>query len=340
MQDRKAEKKKQELLDYIVKNLKDCMLERYQSCKVEIRSTLKENNLRKTGVSLTEIIDGQRKTPIIYMDEILDKYMSSCGIRKFMDLGYMDYERICCMMGVEFEQAFEKLRTYGMANITDFQKVEKDIRLCICDPRRNTEMLRGLVYEIKGDFAQYYIIRRPENTSIKISNSLLHMWGISLTRLYKTALSNMKNEIKFSNCIEELNPRVDEPEEDNVSLYILTNKENDNGAAVIMNPEVQDMIAEKMKGDYYVMPISRHRLLVLPGSSAMSLAEITERLRWSNTYQTPERDFLSDHVQHYSAYAHILENAYWYELRVKEYPQKYGQEPEDPRKKGMCLARG
>lgn len=318
----KKEQKKQEILDYLVKDLREYLPgppgDYYI---VEVRSVIKENNQKETGVSVTET--SGRHSFMLYLDDIIEGCKTYYG-EKIEDLKEMDFERISSIAEGKVEQAFEKLQNLEMETIVSYAKIAQKIRLCICEPRLNTEMLKNLVYDIKGDFAQYYMIHL-DSLNVKVSKSMLKMWDVPKKSLYKRALENMEQEVKFTKCIEELHPGVDEVEADNIQLYILSNQNHDNGAAVIMHPKVQCMVAEKMKGDYYVMPVSRHHLMVLPDSCAMSLDDITAHLKWNNTYQIPRQDYLSDQIQHYSAYAHVLENAYRYQWMVKEYPQKYGK---------------
>lgn len=93
-----------------------------------------------------------------------------------------------------------------------------------------------------------------------------------------------------------------------------------------MNPDIQDMIAKKLNGDYYVLPSSRHEVILLPEEDAMPLEEMTELVQSVNRSEVSEEDFLSDQVQHYSAYAHVLENAGQYVRNVEKNPEKYGKE--------------
>lgn len=313
----KAKQKRQEILDYLVKDLQDYLPGQPGDYVVEIRSVIKENNQKETGVSVTEA--SGRHSFTMFLDDIVEYYGE-----KIEDLKKEDFEKLCIIAEGKVEQAFEKLQSMEMKKIASYPKIANRIRLCICDPRQNTEMLKSLVYDIKGDFAQYYMIHL-DSLNVKISKSMLKLWGISQNHLYKTALKNMEQEVKFTKCIEEFQSGVDEKEEDNIPLYILSNQEQDYGAAVIMHPGIQTMIAEKLNGDYYVMPVSRHYLMILPETCAMSLDEITAHLKWNNAYQIPRQDYLSDKIQHYSGHAHVLENAYHYQRMRKEYPQKYGK---------------
>ena len=92
-----------------------------------------------------------------------------------------------------------------------------------------------------------------------------------------------------------------------------------------MNPDIQDRIAKELKGDYYVLPSSKHEVILLPEEDAMPLEEMTELVQSVNRSEVSEEDFLSDKVQHYSAYAHVLENAGQYVRNAEKDPEKYGK---------------
>ncbi len=45
-------------------------------------------------------------------------------------------------------------------------------------------------------------------------------------------------------------------------MYCLSNEARANGAVYIMREDVQQMVAEKLGGDYYVLPSSIHETLI------------------------------------------------------------------------------
>ena len=98
------------------------------------------------------------------------------------------------------------------------------------------------------------------------------------------------------------------PSEDEMPLYILSNKHKTQGASIIFNKALMTRIAEKI-GKYYILPSSIHEVLIVPaisGNSAKELAQIVKRV---NEESISERDKLSDNVYEYDFEAESIKIA-------------------------------
>ena len=85
----------------------------------------------------------------------------------------------------------------------------------------------------------------------------------------------------------------------NADLYILSNKASCNGAASIYYPGVKKKIAELLDSEYYVLPCSRHEVLILPCSSSDSAEVLKGIVREANRECLKEDEVLSDTVLRY-----------------------------------------
>ena len=82
-------------------------------------------------------------------------------------------------------------------------------------------------------------------------------------------------------------------------LWIVTNRKAFNGASAIAYPKILRQIYEKIGEPYYILPSSRHELLVLGISCTpedMSRRELPELVSFVNTTQVASKDQLSDSV--------------------------------------------
>lgn len=325
------EQKKEELLDYIKKHLQDYLPEKYKSCKLETQTVLKANDTELTAICLAIEREGGNIAPCIYLEELMESYRNGLQIHDMAELDERDFHSICLKAADVFQTAIVDAETLDMEALLDFENIKDKLKVCICDPERNEKMLRGIVHDRNGDFAQYYTIQNypMKECSIKITENIINQWGISKDEVRKIAMENLTHDMQFMNIsemISKINP-ID-MELPTVPLYILTNNENKFGSGLIMNPDIQSMIAEKLQGDYYVLPSSIHEVLIIPEAEAMSVEEMAEMVKIVNEKEVSEQDYLSEHVQHYSAYAHILENAFQYEKNIQRGSKKYGRKPD------------
>lgn len=93
---------------------------------------------------------------------------------------------------------------------------------------------------------------------------------------------------------------------DGPDLYCLTNEVNVNGAVYIMREDVQQMVAEKLGGDYYILPSSVHETLILPKSENMSFQRLQTMVQDVNAMCVSEEEVLSDGVYQYDSKSHTF----------------------------------
>lgn len=76
--------------------------------------------------------------------------------------------------------------------------------------------------------------------------------------------------------------------------------------ACIIDDNIQKMIAEKVGGDYFVLPSSVHEVLIMPKSEDMDPKELRNMVQDVNATQVAEGEILSDQVYEYDVKTHKL----------------------------------
>ena len=102
-------------------------------------------------------------------------------------------------------------------------------------------------------------------------------------------------------------------EDDDRTIYVLTNVDRTLGAAVITREGLLQDISEKVGGSYYVLPSSTHEVLIVPMNGAFSKDELRNMVREVNENEVSAEDFLSNKVQVYSASRDKLMNVEAYD---------------------------
>ena len=119
------------------------------------------------------------------------------------------------------------------------------------------------------------------------------------------------------------------PEEYGPPLYVLTNKEKTQGAAMIARPDIMKEIGDKFGCDYYVLPSSTHEVLVMPVSAGVELEMLSAMVHEVNATEVSPQDKLSDKVQYYDREREQLRNAFESaekEIEVAKVPKEKTQE--------------
>lgn len=90
---------------------------------------------------------------------------------------------------------------------------------------------------------------------------------------------------------------IEEP--DGPQMYILTNTRKLHGANIMLYKEYLEIAAEKMNGDFYIIPSSIHELIAVP-VSAQGLEELREMVKAANDNQLTPEEILGYEVYRYN----------------------------------------
>jgi gamma-glutamylcysteine synthetase len=101
-------------------------------------------------------------------------------------------------------------------------------------------------------------------------------------------------------------------------MFVATVPDKIHGAGVIAYPNFMEDAAQKMGGDFFVLPSSIHEVLLVKDNGQMTAKELENMVKEVNATQVEPADQLTDHVYHYDSQNHIFELADKYEERMKE----------------------
>ena len=204
--------------------------------------------------------------------------------------------------------------------ITDFDQVKDNIVCRLANAEMNEEYLANKPHTFVEDLAVVYVIDLGGNEaghmSAPITNTLMEQYGITTEELHDIALHNLSEsqiefktmrdvlvDMMFPDGIKEDDPRafMVPPEEENPSMYVLTNAERLNGAAAILDAKTMEDISEKLGGDFIILPSSIHETLILPVNEDMSRQMLESMVQDVNAGQVAPEERLSDHVYMYDS---------------------------------------
>lgn len=121
--------------------------------------------------------------------------------------------------------------------------------------------------------------------------------------------------------------------EDSV-MTVITNVQGINGAAAIFYPDQMDKIAERLGGDYFILPSSVHETLVVPDDGKMSFLELRSMVTEINATMVNPSERLTDEVYHYDSKDKVFEKAATFDARQKA---KTKQQEKDVSNKDQSL---
>ncbi len=226
--------------------------------------------------------------------------------------------------------ALSQIPQVDTAQLGDYSKVKDQLIMQVIPVEPNAEMLKNLPHKTIEDIAVVYRIdvsdSRHHDASILITNQMMDRFGITPEQLHQDAvLSQTEHRAptlkNMSEMMAEMSGGFMEMEES--PMWVATVEGGVNGAAVVQIPAFMDEAAEKLGGDFFVLPSSVHECLFIRDDGAFDREQLESMVQNVNATEVSPADFLSDSVYHYDADARIFEKAVTFEARVAEQAVAY-----------------
>ena len=286
---------------YVEENIKDYLPSRYADANIHIlncRKTTKSESYTGINVALPDR-GVNEATPLISLDGIYKKMQEeNISIGKIMkDIAGVVKE--CAEKEIKIdlskrnilENLFTVAVNYSDANLDDKPYIQ----------------INDIAIVAKSEVAY------NENGAITITNDLVEMLGMSPDEIMTMA---MENNAKFSRPVcrdmltlmsDLLDADLPKPKADEPKMYVLTNRRGIYGASFIADKQVLGSIADKLGGDFAILPSSVHELIIIPEIKKHMLPELKTMVEDVNrTLVVEQGTFLSDNVYVYDAKKYIV----------------------------------
>ena len=312
-----------EFKDYVKEHVLEYLPEQYKNANMDIRQAVKNNDVVLDG--LTIFNPNGNMSPTIYLNAAYEEYQQG-----------MDIEDVVGKIADAYIEHIEPREEYrfnfDLQEVKNYEVVKDFIYPKVSNLQSNVNRLSNIPYTQKEDLAITYHIWANGNEesmgTITINNDLMELYGVSMDTLHGQAMNNMDkiSPLKFesiqetmvkmmaSDFAQEEGIPLEEAKDlirasipnDGPDLYCLTNEVNVNGAVYIMREDVQQMVAEKLGGDYYILPSSVHETLILSKSENMSFQRLQTMVQDVNAMCVSEEEVLSDGVYQYDSKSHTF----------------------------------
>ncbi len=312
-----------EFKDYVKEHVLDYLPEQYKNANMDIRQAVKNNDVVLDGLTIFNP-DGDM-SPTIYLNAAYEEYQQGMDIDDVVGKIADAY--------IEHIEPREEYRfNFDLQEVKNYEVVKDFVYPNVSNLQSNVNRLSNIPYTQKEDLAITYHIWANGNEesmgSITINNDLMEMYGIGVDTLHEQAMNNLDkiSPMKFESLQETMVGMMacDFAKEEGISIdeakdlirgsipnagpdvYCLSNESRANGAVYIMREDVQQMVAEKLGGDYYVLPSSIHETLIVPKSENMPFQELQDMVQSVNATCVSEEEVLSDGVYQYDAKSHTF----------------------------------
>ena len=254
---------------------------------VEIQRILKNNGVAMVGLAIRK--EGQRIAPLIYLEGFYEQFLAGESV-----------ENLSHILLNQREEAPE-LTNWDYGKIFDFREIKDRILFKLINTEKNEELLKEVPHIPMLDFSIVFYLMLPtfeeEKGSILVKNEHCRLWGTDQAELYECAKENAPKHCPhvFCSLAKFLAIQfLEEVEEEDI--FVLTNEQGVNGAAVVLYPNILQWVFGKLEGSYYLLPASVHEFLVVPSKRGITAEELRTIVREVNQTQISREEFLSDDV--------------------------------------------
>ena len=267
---------------------------------VEVRDVRKNNGTILHGLLARK--EGCNVAPTIYLDTYLEAYERGMPlgpiVRRMLDAYQENWGEGPIDMG--FFRSFERVRD----------------RICcrLIGRERNEALLEEIPYIEFLDLAVcfYYAYRGGLGDGmIQINNSHMEMWGSNMMELLALLKRNTPRLFPWACCgIEEVLTETACGDDadfrhildalcEEVPMKILSNERRIQGAVCMLYPGVLKEMADRIGGDFFIIPSSVHEVILLPDTDK-GLNEALKQLIWEvNRTKVAPEEVLSDALYRY-----------------------------------------
>ncbi|MCI9080347.1 MAG: hypothetical protein HFH68_15815 [Lachnospiraceae bacterium] len=279
---------------------------------IEIHTIIKNNSLELEGMVIVE--EGRNISPNFYLQFYYEDYLKGAEI---VDIAKGMAEKHNKMQNNEF----------GSFSMDISNCIDKIVcRLVSCE--RNNKLLEEIPYIPFLDMAIifYCLVTEDENGigSVRISNSIMERWDMTIKTLYTIAIHNTERLFPKVFCPLKvmLKSILDSEGQDMPDIFeniengcykeeeapfILTNRRGINGSAAILYPECLKNIGKMTETGVYIIPSSIHELLIIPDDGQISPDGLKQMVEEVNAGCVAADEVLSDMVYYYSVEKNIIE---------------------------------
>lgn len=171
----------------------------------------------------------------------------------------------------------------------------------------DTEFLNLKVY-----YKVLYPMGRGSMATVKITNGMLKMWGISETELQENAMQNMKDDgYRICDMMSVIRGMFGEAEETGTAdlkadMYVMLNQNRTEGAAGMLHIGLIQKFAEDRGTDLYILPSSIQEIILIPFDKKNSPEMLKEMVTEINQTQVEEEEQLGNSIYAYSRESGVI----------------------------------
>ncbi len=267
-----------------------------EGTEIQRKEVLKNNGVVKDALVVS--YSDSKAAPTLYFDDLY----------RMIEEGH-DLSEITESTAMHLDEC----REYAPA-ITSFseESARENLYCAVIGKQENEQLLSNVPHEVMEDLAVVARYKVGDTGSFLVDDAACRAFQMTPEEVLEAAHMNTNGqeitcrpmgevirEIMLQEGMPEyyIDEMVDSQMQD-CPLWVMSNGQRD-GAAVITSPKAMNSAHEKLGEDYYVLPSSRHEVILIPESKAPDVEYLKDMVRGVNSTALEKTDKLSDSVYHY-----------------------------------------
>ena len=295
--------------EQFVADVKDRLAEQGADVKVSVNEV---NKLNESYEAITVTPEGSNIGVNMSIEKFYDAVQDGTPYDSVVDKAVETINR-----------GIEQRPDIDVAALTDYSQMKEKLAMEVVSAEANKEMLENVPHQNMEDMAVVYrfILSSDDEgrASVLVTNQILENMGVTPEQLHADAMENAPQikpaEIKgMSEVMAEMMGieqaemmgivPVDPKDE---QMFVATVPDKVHGAGVLAYQDFMDQAAERVGGDFFILPSSIHEVLIVPDNGKMDLKDLENMVKEVNATQVAPADKLTDSVYHYDSKEKIFE---------------------------------
>ena len=254
-----------------------------------------------------------------------------------------DYEGVLASATGAIASGLDQVPVVNVNALMNYEIMKEKLSVEVISAEVNEELLAKVPHDRIEDLAVVYRFIMESNedgrASILVNNDLIERMGVTHEQLRDDALENSPeirpaviqgmNEVMKEMMGPEAYEMFGIPDDTEEMMFIATVPDKNSGAGVLAYQDFMDQAAEKIGGDFFILPSSIHEILLVPDDGQKGADELKAMVMDVNATQVSPEERLSDNVYHYDSKEHIFELAEKFEARQQEKGAAIDEKAED-----------
>lgn len=278
-------------VESIVETLQERMGDVYE---IRVIQVTKNNGVELTGVAMIRQEDSV--FPTIYLEGLYEELLRGETIDSLADriINCHEEQSMALDLDMDFFHDYNSVRNRIFYKLVSFAENKKF--LADAPHLRWNDLAIVFYYGLEEDVLA--------GASITINRQHMLMWKQDAESLYRTAVRNTKREmpellVSIRELVEDVTG-ITVQGEDDLPMYVLTNREKRFGASAMLYSGQMQELAEQFGCDLLILPSSVHEVLLLPDDHCQEYSFYRQMVSEVNKTQVEPEEVLSYGLYRYS----------------------------------------